>query len=51
MALVAMPFAMAEGDGEPIEIAVVIKATDSDFWQQLLVGAAQLRFWSTTMSM
>ena len=39
MALVAMPFAMAEGDGEPIEIAVVIKATDSDFWQQLLVGA------------
>ena len=44
MALVAMPFAMAEGDGEPIEIAVVIKATDSDFWQQLLVGALNFDF-------
>lgn len=44
MALVAMPFAMAESDGEPIEIAVIIKATDSDFWQQLLVGALNFDF-------
>ena len=35
-------FAMAESD--TIEIAVIIKATDSDFWQQLLVGALNFNF-------
>lgn len=41
MMLSACSFAMAE---EPIEIAVIIKATDSDFWQQLLVGALNFNF-------
>jgi len=31
-------------DGEPIEIAVLIKATDSDFWQYVLVGAQNYAF-------
>lgn len=35
------PTVMAE---EPLEIAVIIKATDSDFWQQLLVGALNFEF-------
>lgn len=35
-------FAVAES--KPIEIAVIIKATDSDFWQQLLVGALNFDF-------
>lgn len=38
----AMPAALAES--KPIEIAVIIKATDSDFWQQLLVGALNFNF-------
>jgi ribose transport system substrate-binding protein len=33
-----------EAAGEPIEIAVLIKATDSDFWQYVLVGAQNYAF-------
>lgn len=35
-------FAMAESD--TIKITVIIKATDSDFWQQLAVGALNFNF-------
>ena len=34
----------AFAEEKPIEIAVIIKATDSDFWQQLLVGALNYNF-------
>ena len=34
----------AFAEDKPIEIAVIIKATDSDFWQQLLVGALNFNF-------
>ncbi len=47
--LVAMMLAvsvgtMASAESDKIEIAVIIKATDSDFWQQLLVGALNFNF-------
>lgn len=37
-------FTTAMAEAEKIEIAVIIKATDSDFWQQLLVGALNFNF-------
>lgn len=35
----AVPAAAPAADGKKIEIGVLIKGTDSDFWQQVLVGA------------
>ena len=43
MALMSLGTA-ALAEDKPIEIAVIIKATDSDFWQQLLVGALNYDF-------
>lgn len=35
---------MAHAEEDKIEVAVLIKATDSDFWQQVLVGALNYEF-------
>lgn len=36
---VEVPSGGSDSDGEPYKISVIIKATDSDYWQTLLLGA------------
>ena len=40
----AAPAETKASDGELPEISVIIKATDSDFWQQVLVGALNFEY-------
>ena len=39
-----MAFAAHADDAEKFEVAVMVKGTDSDFWQQVLVGALNYEF-------